>query len=280
MVDAGRSLMGSPSLRGGQRLTAVGAVTASSTGTAPTAGSANVKGSYTELIASTAHDAHGIVINLMRTSAGGDYLVDIAIGGAGSEQIIVADLLRSTLGATFSHQPIFVPIYIPAGSRISARIQSTTGSATFSMIVTLVQGGDVMPGSEGICVTYGAASGDSGGTSIDPGGSANTKGSYSQITASTTRPIHWLIVAIGGQGNAARTSAGWLMDIAIGGGGSEQVIVPNIPLSSHGNTDEMFPQFIELPVCIPAGSRLAVRAQSGITDATDRLFDVILYGVG
>jgi len=34
------------------------------------------------------------------------------------------------------------------------------------------------------------------------------------------------------------------------------------------------------PVAIPSGSRIAARAQCNISDATDRLFDVAVYGVG
>jgi hypothetical protein len=34
-----------------------------------------------------------------------------------------------------------------------------------------------------------------------------------------------------------------------------------------------------LPVSIPAGSRIAARAQSSINDATDRLFDLEVIGV-
>src|SRR5512138_3447198 len=57
-----------------------------------TAGVANVKGAYSQLIASTPFDVAGLLFFCTIVSAGTPYLMDIAIGGAGSEQVVVPNL--------------------------------------------------------------------------------------------------------------------------------------------------------------------------------------------
>jgi hypothetical protein len=69
------------------------------------------------------------------------------------------------------------------------------------------------------------------------------------------------------------------MDIGVGSAGSEQVLLGDMDLSASAGSDSIGPMAIGVPVRIPAGTRLAVRAQSNITDATDRLFDAMLLGV-
>ena len=66
--------------------------------------------------------------------------------------------------------------------------------------------------------------------------------------------------------------------IGIGAAGSEKIVAADLTARSSSITDEVRPSFIALPVAIPAGSRIAVRAQCSITDATDHLFDIALYG--
>jgi hypothetical protein len=267
-----------------QRLESVGAVTASSHGTLCTAhASANTKAtSYTELIASTAFAAQSILITFENASASTiDFLFDIAVGASSSEQIIIANLQVSIPNGVSVAASFWFPIHIASGSRISARCQCTTGAATVRVSALLFGGGFASPERHSIVDTYGAATADSGGTSVDPGGSSNTKGSYSQLTAATTRPHKGLLLAIGNQINGVRTGCAWLLDIAIGASLSEQVIIPNLSLNADTTKDMVFPQaFSFIPITIPAGTRLAARAQCSITDATDRLLDVVAYGVG
>lgn len=274
--------MSSPALLGAQRFETAGAVTASTEGTAISAASAHTKGSYVQLIASTAFHAQGVllVMGIVPTVAK-DFLVDLAIGGAGSEQIIAADIFFSATGSTRRTESVFIPVPIPAGTRLSARLQGTTTSTGLSVVAILVAGGAIRNSSVQVCTTYGANTADTGGTGVDPGAVAHTKGSYAEVTSATTRAIKHLIIAFGLRNNLtidANTS--WMVDIAIGAAASEQVIIANLPLAAHATTDMVFPQYHALPCNIPAGARIAARAQSTNTDATDRLIDVIIYGVG
>lgn len=265
---------------GGTRSETAGADTAASTATSVAASvSTNTKGSFTQLIASTGFDAIGLVIFLRRNSLNGDALIDIAIGGSGSEQVIIPDMGFASQSLRYGAM-FYIPVKVPAGSRISARCQATTGSATVMVEVITVGGGLIQQSGFSRATNYGANTADSGGVSIDPGGTINTKGAYSEITSATTAPINWLVVFITNQNNATTTLAAWLFDIAIGGSGSEQVIVENLPFVNDSNLDVFMPLVYAFPVSIPVGSRIAVRAQCSINDATDRLFDINMIGVG
>lgn len=261
----------------GQRFEAFGATTAGVTdGTQITANAAaNTKGVYAELIASTSFDYEGVMLEFGFVTGGVEWLIDIAIGAGGSEQIVIADL-HYTFATALSAPYLFVPLRIPAGSRISARCQSSTGGAS-----TWIMGHGIAKVTDPLSrvTTYGAAAADSGGVSVDPGAVANTKGAYSQVVASTTYPIKHLILGFGINGDTARTSCRWLVDIAIGASGSEQIIVPNLLLNAHLSSDDITPHFVEFPCDIPAGVAISARAQCTTTTAGDRLFDIIVYGV-
>ena len=128
------------------------------------------------------------------------------------------------------------------------------------------------------CTTYGANETDSAGTTIDPGGSTDTKGSWTEVVSSTTNDIRWLIMALSHAANPTAAQARWLFDIAVGAGGSEKAIMENVQVTATWD-ESLIGSSISFPISIPAGSRLAVRSQSNIGNATDRLLDVVLYGI-
>lgn len=242
--------------------------------------SANTKmTSYTTLVSSTAFASFGILLAI-GDSGSGDYLIDIAIGAASSEVNLISNLLWSRqLGSGGRTYSVFIPIYVPAGVRLSARHQSSTGSNNLDIQATLCGTKGLFPLPFKKVTSYGPATGDSGAVSIDPGGTINTKpATWTQIVAATTDEIHWLIISIGNQANATRTGASWLLDIGVGGAGAEVVKIPNLRLSAGTGADEMNPQYYSVPCYIPSGSRIAANAQCSINDATDRLFDLALYG--
>lgn len=258
-----------------------GQLEASTNGTTVTANaSANTKGSYSQLIASTAYPSAGIMLEVVVGSNNADYLMDLAIGGAGSEQILIADILvGSTVGS--SRRILMLPCAIPAGTRISARCQSTTGGATLTVMGHLfTSDGSPVP-SASLFTTYGANSADSGGVGIDPGGVANTPGAYAQLTASSAYPHHALALCVGCQNNATPSAGRWLVDLAVGGAGSEQIILLDFPLSGGGSTSQggPTPSFVVIPCSIPAGTRIAARARSSITTSPGRLIDLVLIGI-
>lgn len=271
--------MSSPALLDGQRYESGGASGAGGTSAAQP-GAANTKGAYTEYVTSTSFDAIGFFISNGSSGGNVDTLHDVAIGAAGSEQIIVPDILISGSNEGVAGNFVYFPIAIPGGTRIALRRQASTAATALNVVVILVGAGALPAQRLQRAVNYGAAAADSGGVSIDPGGVANTKGSWVQIAASTSADIKWLVVCIGNQLNTVRTGATWLLDLAIGAAAAEQLVVPDINLVAQASSDFMNPRLLGLPVSIPAGTRLAARASCTTTDATDRLFDLVLIGVG
>lgn len=260
------------------RISTIGQVSGSSLGTTITAGTGNAKGNFAQLTASTPHDAHAIIVSGRTNLNGQSALVDIAMGGAGSERIFIEDLLIQGPRAVMSY---FLPIYVPGGVRLAARAQSSTNSGTQFVSIMLLQNqfGSMPPLTR--ARTYGANAADSGGTSVDPGGTGNTKGSYVQITGSTAWEHKGIIIGQNQDKNTGTSQADWLVDVAIGGAGSEQIIIPDLWINQAqtglaASTPSVTP-FI--PYTIPAGSRIAIRAQCTISDATDRLCDYVVIGL-
>ncbi len=100
----------------------------------------------------------------------------------------------------------------------------------------------------------------SDGTTITAAGVADTKGAWTQLIASTTADA----VAFSVSSNLTLAIAGqYAVDIGIGPGGSEQVIVSNVIVPGGGNT-VLNCSTIHIPIAIPAGTRIAARCQSTV----------------
>lgn len=266
------------------RAAGAGQVAATSTSVnIQTGTSNNTKGSWVQLVASSAVDADWIALEfgLFENVAGVDYLFDIGIGGAGSETVLIDNIAVGTRGTFVTPAMPLLPVSIPAGTRISARCQasnaSVSGRAT-KLAVGLFDSGFAQSSALSRVVTMGANTADSGGVSIDPGAVANTKGSWTEISSSVATSSRWLLAAFANQANSARTTCSWLVDIGLGAAASEQVLIPDLLVTALASSTT-FPALVSLPCSLPAGERLSVRAQCDITDATDRLFDFVAYGV-
>lgn len=95
---------------------------------------------------------------------------------------------------------------------------------------------------------------------ITASGSANVKGSYSALIASLSADLEgFFIKPLYGSGFAL------LMDVAVGAGGSEVVIVPNLyfgPSAGLGGGGFFVSDPIYIPIRIPKGTRVAARCQA------------------
>lgn len=252
-----------------------GKVSATSRGTTVTgSASSNTKGSFTELTASSAIDADGFIVIANNPTVAADHMFDIAVGSAGSETVIVSNLAVE-LYFSGGSIAVTVPIKIAAGSRISARLQGSSGSATLDISVVLYKGG---VGDFLACMaatTYGADTSTSTGTAITYAGSANTKGSWVELSSSTTGRTKALLLLMGLRGGAVFSPNFYsLLDVGVGSAGSETVIIPDISLVGDNSTDRWWPNTLFIPVDIPAGTRLAARAQH----SGNNVYDVIAVG--
>jgi len=258
-----------------------GTVTSSSSGTVITAASsANTKGSYTQLVASTAYDACWMIIQMTfgtYTGLSALQAIDIATGASGSEVVLISNIMQYSGDSILFCNNIVVPCCIPAGTRIAARMQATTASNTAAVNIVLFDGAYTQMEGCSLIDTYGFVSANTTGTVITTSGTANTKGSYVQLTASTTYDLLGFFFIID---NDAKTSGGtsnYLIDVATGASGSEVVIFPNFKVRA---LDQGFqPSYSGFcPVAIPAGTRIAARA-AGASGGTSVPIGITFYGV-
>jgi hypothetical protein len=268
-------------VEGVQRMDTYGEAAGSSAGTAITSpgASLNSKGAYTELASSTPFEAAGLIITGSFSASGAvSILVDIAIGAAGSEQVIIPNMHVFRAGsANTAITPAFFPIAIPAGSRISARFQHNSNNAPALHLSVVLLGATVnYPILGGQVATYGADTSTSKGAVVDPGGSANTKGSYTEITSATSIKSNWLVLSA--IPDSAILTSTWLLDLAVGAVGSEQVILPDLHLFGSAGIGLEQMRFF-LPIALPSGVRLAARAQCSST-AAGRNLAVTVHAIG
>lgn len=264
-------------LFGGGRIQTIGADTTTSNGTSISAGATiNTKGSWTQLAAATTFNASSVMIN-WDLSSSTDMLLDIGIGAAASETVLIPNILLA--GNASAVGCLMLPLSIPAGSRVAARLQSGAAFDTTTVICHLHAGCLLTPSPLSRVDAYGTATATSSGTTIDPGGTANTLGAWVQLSASTARPMRGLFFMTSLLGTAASSVSSWLIDIGIGGSGSEVVLLSGFRIKQFfgSNPDPHNTAFI--PIDIPAGVRLAARAQYSGTATPDRLIGIAVYGV-
>lgn len=242
----------------------------------------NTKGSWTTVVASCPFNADGFYL-MFRNGAVADFLIDIGVGSNGDavDETIVSNILTSsgTNGGACWSTEAYIPLPVRAGNRIAARIQSTDASQTTAITIRPVSGSFYRAMRMKHATTYGADTSDSGGTQVDPGGSASTKGAYSQVTASTDRPMKAALLCFGSRNNGVfGASHLHYVDIATGTAGGERVIIGDMEMTGEGTNDQYSPVWRNAFVNIPAGSRLAARSSDTQTDATDRLWDIAVVG--
>ena len=246
------------------------------TGLTPSS-TANTKGSYSQLVTSTTYDIDFLEIVLCAdyTAACG-ILVDIAIGSSGNETVIVSNLDVSLGNSNVVTQTYAFPISIPAGTRISARVQSSVGSISTNLVGVYVKGyeaefnnGEGFAGVDAI----GAVTATSFGTLLSP--SSTTYTAYAQLVASSARDYSGIIIGADSQG--ASYYGGFYLDIAIGAGGSEKNVVAAEYYCSNNLAFSTTNQNTFFPIQIPAGTRISSRAAS--TAGYSQNIGIVVYGV-
>jgi len=79
-----------------------------------------------QVLASTTYDSYGLLVNVnngFTTATNVTRLIDIGVGGAGSETVIIPKLLCGQEGTytTTGGMWLYFPMFIKAGTRIAAR---------------------------------------------------------------------------------------------------------------------------------------------------------------
>jgi hypothetical protein len=128
-----------------QVIETLGAGTADTSGvTVDPGGVAHTKGAYSQLVASTARDYRALQVTIMQenlTTNNVRSLVDIAVGAAASEQIIISNLYfcQETL-YDYGFGLYTFPVDIQAGTRIAVRSQSDDTNATDRTLDVILHG--------------------------------------------------------------------------------------------------------------------------------------------
>ncbi len=244
------------------------------TGSLTAPGASNTKGAYTELITSTADEYDWISMSFAVATAAAavdtGVLLDIAIGAAGSEVVIVPDL---QIGWAELTPTILIPVHIPKGSRVAARYQRVGAGGSIRPVTRYGKNASYRRSPSHI-VTHGTTAASSKGTSLT-GGATNTESAWTEIVAATTEPYCGFFVTIGGDSDTTQLTTTFnIFDIGIGASGSEIAIASDIPVKWSSNENFIFTNTnLIVATHIPKGTRIAARwTRTNTGDSADLSF--------
>lgn len=224
----------------------------------------HTKGAWTQLFASTPFDAFWVSVEFADLAAAAtitSMLVDIGLGPAGSEQVLIPNLLAGAAAWNrYMGKVALLPVYVPAGSRVCARAQAAIGSDTAYVAMSLY--GDPAGASEGQntgVYAYGIDVANSRGVLV-PSGSV-----WTEVVASTSADHRRWFALVDQGGRASLSYGSWHLDVGIGPAGGERAI-GTWRFSTEGATEHVMGMAPCVPVHqpVPAGSRVAVRSAEAI----------------
>lgn len=237
------------------------------------------KGGWAQVFASLANDTYGLMIlvhNSRTSAANRSYAIDVGIGGAGSEQVIIPDLIGSNAGVTNNTCGIwyYFPIFIPAGTRVAVRAQGSV-TTTCRVIVRAMQ----LPRDPTMVKTCGYVEklGITGivGTALTPG--TTSEGSWVSV-GTTTRDLWWWQLGVQVPvADVAHNQTFLHFDIAVGDGTNFTVIAPDIQVSVTTGEEMGKALSVFCEHWVPSGSTIYVRGQADV--APDN-YEVCVYGAG
>jgi hypothetical protein len=256
-----------------------GGSTGSTPGILLTGGAANTKGTYVSL-GTTSFEWRWVNINLVQFSSFVDFNMDLAVDdGAGNRHVIAANLhcAFNTNGA--GNTDYCLPLRVASGKALYARVASTSASATAYVAVRGFSAGSMGGPGYNQCVAVHPGT-NSRGVAIDPGGTAHTKSAWVSVGTGPASHVGALLVGVGTNGLAARAVLTWLLDIGVGGSGTQRVLLSNICLGCDQTSDALWPKvFGPVPCDLPPSTAFWARGQCSATTAGQRAFDISLYAM-
>lgn len=225
--------------------------TSSLIGTSLTApGSVNTKGAWTQVTSSAPFDVAWMSLGI-RAAQSDFALLDIGVGGSGSEQVVIPNVPFTGNVNDIYGGPYDYPISIPAGTRIAARYQNKSAMSTTLMMILCAAPMLRIPEASRI-IDWGSDLSTSRGTSCGT--------SYTQIVGSTDFATRW--IQITGLANGTQEQDWWL---AVGGSGAEQEVFRSHDLMRGAPTVYNGLSIHTLPLSIPAGTRLSGKSSANAT---------------
>lgn len=218
---------------------------------------AHTKTAWVEIVPATSTDVSLLIVDGRTFTSGAEtsYLIDYAVGPSGSETAIIENVF---VGLANGYIPRFVPISIPIGSRLSARVQSNRTSETKTFQTKLYAGR--IDGLKQTVDVLGTSTATSRATIV---ANINT---WTQIVASTSRDYQSLIVC-GSAISSAITDFVGRTTLGVGASGSEV----GIAVAGYiANTAE---------ICVGASSSGPALDESGVVSLlTEQYFGFVAAG--
>jgi hypothetical protein len=109
--------------------------------------------------------------------------------------------------------------------------------------------------------------------------SANTKGSWTQLIASSSGNTSFIFVAVSGIG-ANATNTATLLEIGTGASGSETTIIGDVAVGAASNFAQSANTNFGVPFKIASGTRISARIQSVVTGGKTANISLILMDLG
>lgn len=240
------------------------------------------KSAWTSLIAAVSLDSWGLWVcfNSNFTSGANRHtIVDLGIDESGgtSYRLLCYDLLCGGAN-TYAVGPVwyFFPIFVPAGSRIGVRAQSSVTTA-FRVGIMLDQGPERQ---ETLWAgRFATAIGLSGitGTAITLG--TTNKGAWVSLGTTSFPCRYWELGAHVAVADISWNATAVHVDLATGDGSTKEILLQDV-LFQQTTTEALSKPVLHGPSCeryLPAGVTLYARGQSS---GTVDNFEVAAYGVG
>jgi hypothetical protein len=221
-------------------------------------GSINVKGSWTQIAASTPFDSDLLMLQWQGSVGSVSALMDIGIGGAGSEVVLVPNLSIESQASYLYFMGHSIPIAIKAGTRVSVRIQASLASADFYVKAQFAATNGAIPAQS--AQDYGANTSTSRGTIVQCSVTANNYGSWYQITAACAE-MRYAVIQL--QCDANNGAQAFQFRLGVGGAGAEQIVFPNFfGFGGSATLSSAYPPNLVVPLRLPSGTRIAGQARS------------------
>jgi len=109
--------------------------------------------------------------------------------------------------------------------------------------------------------------------------SANTKGSWTQLIASSSGNTSFIFVSAAGIG-ATATNTATLLDIGTGASGSETVIIGDVAVGASSSVSQGVNNVFGVPFKIASGTRISARIQSVVTGGKTASISSFLMDLG
>jgi hypothetical protein len=212
-------------------------------------------GAWTTITATVPYETQGLyVCAVIAGTINGNLFFDLGIGTAGNEVVIIQGAYVISTGQRLC--AFRFPVQVPAGVRLAGRLIANSNTTGTVAVLPYFQRRGFADDSElTTSKQYGWNPATLSMTVVTPG-AANVKGAWTQITAATTAMHQALAVELSQMASAAQRA--WRIDVGVGAGGSEQVLLADLNMDSTAAE----PDFVQLGpfrAGIPSGTRLSAR---------------------